>query len=141
MESPVGVTDTDRVRAMSKCADSLARVSRQLMTTSGQASPERIARFDAVQAYYQSLLEQVERARQGKAVIPEVPPRSELDFIDGWLVWKGRPVWWSGYRPDGASAPVSSTAAPAAGDAAHPSTRERPRLRRLLTLPWRRAAA
>jgi hypothetical protein len=111
------------------------------MVTGGHASPERIARFDAVQAFYRSLEEQVERARQGKAAIPDVPPRSELEFIDGWLVWKGRPVWWSGYRPDTPSSSVSSTSVLAAGNAMHPPGRERPKLRRLLTLPWRRAAA
>lgn len=53
---------------------------------------ESRARF----AFYDALFDQAERAKRGEALAPEVPPGDELTFVDGFLIWKGRPVWWSG---------------------------------------------
>lgn len=93
----------------------------------------RLAEF----AYLESLLEQQRLAIRGEAAAPRVPsPEDTLELVDGWLMWKGQPVWWAGGESASASASVPGPAiAPA------PSVQSRPRLRRLLTLPWRRAAA
>jgi hypothetical protein len=90
--------------------------------------------------FYASLASQAQRAMRGAAPIPDVPAHSEMDFIDGWLMWKGKPVWWSGERTMGAATAISASPAKASAGPAAPA-RERPRLRRLLALPWRRAAA
>ena len=69
-----------------------------------------------------------------------VPDPEELEFADGWLMWKGEPVWWSSDGP--ALVPVGSSSPPGGTATASTSRADaRPRLRRLLTLPWRRAAA
>jgi hypothetical protein len=98
------------------------------------------ARLDAVVDYYASLARQAQRAMHGESPVPEVPKQWELEFVDGWLVWKGRPVWWSGQRASGASPAVTSEPADVSAVVVAPA-RERRRLRRLLALPWRRAAA
>lgn len=103
-------------------------------------APERKARLVAEIGFYGSLLEEHRRALRGQAPYPRVPEASELDFVNGWLVWKGQPVWWSGHRAGDASPPpIRSTSAVPAATAV--PERPRLRLRRLLTLPWRRAAA
>jgi hypothetical protein len=103
-------------------------------------APERKARLLAEIGFYGSLLQEHRRALQGKAPFPSIPQTRELEFVDGWLLWNGQPVWWSGHRAGRAS--PAARHRPAPGDAATGSAaRERPRLRRLLTLPWRRAAA
>lgn len=90
--------------------------------------------------FYASLASQAQRAMRGAAPIPDVPVRSELELVDGWLMWKGQPVWWSGQRPVHDAPQVAATPASASARVEAPA-RERPRLRRLLALPWRRAAA
>lgn len=97
-------------------------------------------RIEAECRFYESLDEQARRAMSGEGPVPEVPERSELEFVDGWLVWKGRPVWWSGQRAGSAFPAMTASAADTPGGAGAP-VRQRPRLRRLLALPWRRAAA
>lgn len=54
------------------------------------------AELEAEQGFYKALGEQAERAKRGEALLPVVPPVDELTYVDGFLVWKGRPVWWSG---------------------------------------------
>jgi hypothetical protein len=55
-----------------------------------------LAEMVAKQDFYRALGKQIELAKRGEAVVPIVPPTEELSFVDGFLVWKGRPVWWSG---------------------------------------------
>jgi hypothetical protein len=55
-----------------------------------------LAEMIAKQDFYRALGRQAELARRGEAGLPIVPPTEELAFVDGFLVWKGRPVWWSG---------------------------------------------
>ena len=50
----------------------------------------------AKQDFYRALYQQAERAKRGEAPLPAVPVHSELEFTDGFLMWNGRPVWWSG---------------------------------------------
>lgn len=116
---------------------SLMKEADRAATTSAVAGDVRTV--NAIVEYYESLATQAQRAMQGDAPVPEVPDRSELELVGGWLMWKGQPVWWSGHRPQ-ESAAVHVPAAPALEKAAAPA-RERPKLRRLLALPWRRAAA
>lgn len=109
--------------------------------SSGNGSPDskafRLAKF----AFMQSLLEQQRRALRGEAAPPEMPaPTDQMELVDGWLMWKGRPVWWSGQRAGSAAPAVSASAVEVSTTTAAP-VRQRPRLRRLLALPWRRAAA
>jgi hypothetical protein len=132
---------TDRLRILNERVDTLVRITRERLHTRG-AAPGTIAMFDAEQSFYDSLLEQARRAKDGETSAPEVPDDSELRFVDGWLVWRGRPVWWSGSRvsSDPQAHPVD-TREPDGTDRSVPHTRKSPRLRRLLTLPWRRAAA
>ncbi|HEX5869340.1 MAG TPA: hypothetical protein VFY65_02930 [Longimicrobium sp.] len=102
-------------------------------------APERKARLFAEIGFYGSLLEEYRLALRGKAPFPVVPETKELEFVGGWLMWNGEPVWWSGERDVQASAspsPVREDSAPS-----RPPAPARPRLRRLLALPWRRAAA
>lgn len=47
-------------------------------------------------SFYRALFEQAQRARYGQALMPITPPDDELTYVDGFLVWEGRPVWWSG---------------------------------------------
>jgi hypothetical protein len=97
-------------------------------------------RVNAIIDYYESLATQAQRAMHGDAPVPAVPDRTELELVGGWLMWNGRPVWWSEHRPQGESDTARAPSAPALEQAAAPA-RERPKLRRLLSLPWRRAAA
>lgn len=106
----------------------------------GSRSPESTARLQAEVALYASLVEQQRRAIRDEAAPPEVPPAQELEFVDGWLVWKGRPVWWSGDRPDFTvedEANPPTTWAPAL---TRSTAKARPRRRHLFRLPWQRAA-
>ena len=50
------------------------------------------AELNAILAYYEALGQQVRRA---DVPAPEVPPVSEIEVVDGWVTWKGRPVWCS----------------------------------------------
>jgi|GEM_PF-4803144 len=125
-----------RLQSLNQRANSYRRVVRHRMVRRG-AAPDALARFDAETDFYNSLFDQAERAKRGEAPVPEVPARCKLEFVDGWLVWKGQPVWWSGYRAQAEPA----VRAPAASALEQPTPRERPKLRRLLALPWRRAAA
>lgn len=105
----------------------------------GSGSAEFKARNEAEHAFYASV---IARARDGidhGAPPPVCPDPEELQFVDGWLVWKGEPVWWSGLSTDARPAP--SSASTSGGSTAVSSSHARPRLRRLLGLPWRRAAA
>ncbi|HEU4884409.1 MAG TPA: hypothetical protein VFT45_19285 [Longimicrobium sp.] len=106
----------------------------------GDYPAERKARNEAEHGFYASILAQVRAGIDHGVPAPEVPDVDELEFVDGWLMWKGEPVWWAGEGP--APAPTMSSA-PAGGTSAGsaPPAHARPRLRRLLTLPWRRAAA
>lgn len=101
------------------------------------------AELEAEQGFYRALAEQAERAKRGEAPLPEVPPHAELTFADGFLIWKGRPVWWSGK-----SASTTATQGLAGPGLVNPPvlvapsparTREstRPRLHRWFGLPWR----
>jgi hypothetical protein len=106
----------------------------------GNYSAERKARNEAEHGFYASILAQAHEGIDHGAPVPEVPDVDELEFVDGWLMWKGEPVWWAGDGP----APVPTMSAATAGGpstACAPPAHARPRLRRLLTLPWRRAAA
>lgn len=103
-------------------------------------APERKARLAAEIGYFDSLIEEHRRALRGEAPFPRVPEASELEFVNGWLMWNGQPVWWSGHRAGSAAPAASASPAEASTTAAAPA-RQRPRLRRLLALPWRRAAA
>ena len=97
--------------------------------SSGTGSPESRALRLAKVAYLESLLEQQRRALRGEVAPPAVPAVGEkLELVDGWLMWKGRPVWWSGQRPEGrpAANPPASTA-----PAAQPAPR-RPKFRHLI---------
>jgi hypothetical protein len=106
----------------------------------GNRPPEHKARVLAHIGYFSSLLEQQRRAIHGKDLTPVLPDSSELEFVDGWLLWKGRPVWWSGDGAGRVSATASTGSAEACVGSSAPARRRR-RLRRLLALPWRRAAA
>ena len=107
----------------------------------GDKSSDLRDRIEAECRFYESLDEQARQAMCGEGSIPEVPDRSELEFVNGWLVWKGQPVWWSGERTGGSASPGVSTLIESLPVAVSAPARERPKLRRLLALPWRRAAA
>ena len=98
-------------------------------------------RVNAIVDYYESLATQAQRAMHEDAPVPEVPDRRDLELVGGWLMWKGQPVWWSGERTGGSASPAVSTPTECLPVAATAPARERPKLRRLLALPWRRAAA
>lgn len=106
----------------------------------GSRSPAARARLQAEVALYGSLVEQQRRAIRDEAAPPEVPPARELEFVDGWLVWKGQRVWWSGYR-SGSQAANGADHPPTRVPALPRSTGEmRPKWRHLFRLPWQRAA-
>jgi hypothetical protein len=106
----------------------------------GSGSAELKARNEAEHAFYASIIAQARDGIDHGAPPPVCPGPEELQFADGWLTWKGEPVWWAGEGPalvpPDPSAPSGGTATASA-----PRADARPRLRRLLTLPWRRAAA
>jgi hypothetical protein len=107
----------------------------------GSRSPEASARLRAEVALYTSLVEQQRRAIRDEAAPPEVPPAQELEFVDGWLVWKGRPVWWSGYRSGSRAGNGAADHPPTRAPALpHSAAEARPRRRHLFRLPWQRAA-
>lgn len=108
--------------------------------SSSNASPQTKAFRLAKVAFMESLVEQQRRAIRGEIAAPVVPKASELELVDGWLMWKGKPVWWAGERAGDAAPAVAAGPAEASAGGAAP-VRQRPRLRRLLALPWRRAAA
>ncbi|HYR08313.1 MAG TPA: hypothetical protein VEQ60_11110 [Longimicrobium sp.] len=103
-------------------------------------APERKARLLAEIGFYGSLIEEHHRALRGEAPFPRVPEARELEFVNGWLTWNGHPVWWSGQRASDV-VPAAGASPPEAAVGGEAPARERPRLRRLLALPWRRAAA
>jgi hypothetical protein len=106
----------------------------------GSGSSELKARNEAEHGFYSSIVVRCRRAIDEGRPFPAVPDPTELEFVDGWLVWKGQRIWWSGRHAD---ASPSTVAAPDSGRSATSVslTSARPRLRRLLALPWRRAAA
>lgn len=107
----------------------------------GNGSPDSRAFRLAEIAFLESLVDQQRRALRGEVAAPRVPaPGDKLVLVDGWLMWNGQPVWWSGYRPEGVVPAASGGPARASGGTGTP-VRSEPRLRRLLTLPWRRATA
>ncbi|HLM68223.1 MAG TPA: hypothetical protein VK358_11880 [Longimicrobium sp.] len=103
----------------------------------------RLAEFRARDDFYKALFEQAELAKRGEALLPVVPPVDELTYVDGFLVWKGRPVWWSG--GSGSTAVTASLDGPGLIDppflsqpAPEPQPRRAgPRLRRWFHLRWR----
>lgn len=134
------VAESAWITILEQRAEGLREETARLLARAGAALPPRYeARIDAEQGFYSSLGEQARRAMRGQAPVPDVPLRTELEFVDGWLVWKGRPVWWSGQRQeDGARKDAEprrdGVAAPP------PPSSTRPKRRRLIPLPWRRAA-
>lgn len=102
----------------------------------GSGSPEVKARNDAEHGFYSSIIAQCRRGIDRGDPPPVVPDVEELEFVDGWLVWQGERVWWSGHALETAQTEFSSTARSNSS-----AMNTRPRLRRLLTLPWRRAIA
>jgi hypothetical protein len=106
----------------------------------GDDSAEHKARNEAEHGFYASILAHMREGIDHGAPAPDVPDVEELQFVDGWLIWKGEPVWWAGEGPAPMPA-MSSLSAGCASSASAPRADARPRLRRLLTLPWRRAAA
>jgi hypothetical protein len=106
----------------------------------GNHSAERKARNEAEHGFYVNILAQARDGIDHGAPPPVCPDPEELQFADGWLMWKGEPVWWAGEGPAVVAAGASSHSGGTA-TASAPSAPARPRLRRLLTLPWRRAAA
>lgn len=113
--------------------------ARERVISSNASSESKAFRLAKV-AFLESLVEQQRRALRDDVAAPEVPPGRELELVDGWLMWKGKPVWWSGERAAG-TVPVLGPHPAEASTGAGAPVRERPRLRRLLALPWRRAAA
>lgn len=136
---PVPVGREKRTRARAAQLSALERRLDVLMEVLAGGDNVEHARVRAVHAYYRSLGEQADRAMRGEALVPVVPPASELEFVDGWLIWKGRPVWWSGYRPHQQSGHREGSAAPREC-VPPPSTGRRPKRRFSIRLPWRRAA-
>lgn len=106
----------------------------------------RVAEFRARDDFLSSLFEQAERAKRGEALLPVVPPSDELTYVDGFLVWNGRPVWWSG--ESGSAAATAGLEGPGIVDRSLVSrplpapepARTRPSLRRWLRLRWRSLA-
>lgn len=102
----------------------------------------RLAEFRARDDFYKALFDQAERAKRGEALLPVVPPADELTYVDGFLVWNGRPVWWSGESSSaaltaGLNGPglldTSVVSRPLPEAKPH---RNRPRLQRWLGLRW-----
>lgn len=124
-----------------RCLDvSQARLERDTeRVRHGNYSVEHKARNEAEHGFYTSVLAQLRDGIDHGAPVPEVPDVEELQFLDGWLIWNGEPVWWAGEGP--APVPAISSAVGGTFSASAPRAGARPRLRRLLTLPWRRAAA
>lgn len=114
--------------------------ARERVGSSNASSESKAFRLAKI-AYLDSLVEQQQRAVRGEIAAPEIPARGDkMELVDGWLMWKDQPVWWAGERAGHAAPAVAARPAEASADAPAP-VRQRPRLRRLLALPWRRAAA
>jgi hypothetical protein len=119
----------------------LAHLSRaEKYVTQGSKPPEVKARLMARIGFYRSLVEQQRLAIHGKAATPELPDDAELEFVDGWLLWRGEPVWWSGYRPEAGSANGADRSTRAAPAPPRSAAEARPKRRHLFRLPWQRAA-
>jgi hypothetical protein len=105
-----------------------------------------LAASRARQAFYKALGVETQRAFDRGADLPEVPPSRELVYVDGFLVWKGRPVWWSGEgRSSAITANLEGPGLLNEGVLAHGTplrdrTPERPSLRRRLLRGWRALA-
>jgi anti-sigma factor RsiW len=117
------------------------------MSESERAEWEQfLAASRARRAFYKALQAEAERAFERGADLPEVPPNHELTFVDGFLVWKGRPVWWSGEsRSSAASAELRGPGllnehVLARGTPLRSPATERPSLRRWLSRHWRALA-
>jgi hypothetical protein len=125
-----------------RCLDvSQARLNRDTeRVRQGDYSAERKVRNEAEHAFYASIIAQARDGIDHGAPPPVCPDPEELQLVDGWLVWKGEPVWWSGPSTDARPAP-SRASTDGSSTAPTASSHARPRLRRLLGLPWRRAAA
>ena len=83
-----------RNRALDRIAEvreKLRLAVRALAADASKTGAESIAKRE----FYASLIEQFECAKRGTAFLPDVPPAGELTFVNGFLVWRGRPVWWS----------------------------------------------
>lgn len=105
-----------------------------------------LAASRARQAFYKALQAESQRAFERGADLPEVPPNHELAFVDGFLVWNGRPVWWSGESRSaavtaGLNGPgLLNRSVLAHGTPLRSPTTERPSLRRWLRRHWRALA-
>lgn len=105
-----------------------------------------LAASRARREFYKALGVESRRAFERGADLPEVPPREELVYVDGFLVWKGRPVWWSGESQS--SAVTAELKGPgllnenvlAHGTPLRDRSPERPSLRRRLLRGWRALA-
>jgi hypothetical protein len=105
-----------------------------------------LAETIAKQDFYRALGEQIERAERREVMFPVVPPVEELRFVDGFLLWQGRPVWYSG---EGRASPAAAsldgpgfveTSVLERPLPAPEPARTRPSLRRWLRLRWRSLA-
>lgn len=111
-----------------------------------QTVSRRVAEFRARDDFLRALFELAERAKRGEALLPVVPPSDELTYVDGFLVWNGRPVWWSG--ESGSAAATTGLEGPGIVDRSLVSkplpapepAHTRPSLRRWLRLRWRSLA-
>lgn len=128
--------------AMERSLDTtLAHLSRaEERVTQGGRPPEVKARLMAQIGFYRSLMEQQRLAIHGRAATPELPDAAELEFADGWLLWRGQPVWWSGHRPDAEPANGADHSTRIAPSPPRSAAEARPRRRHLFRLPWQRAA-
>lgn len=63
-----------------------------------EATDWEFLRLDSLarQGFYKALQAEAEEAYRRGTAFPIVPPNDELTFVDGFLMWKGRPVWYSG---------------------------------------------
>lgn len=98
-----------------------------------------LAETVAKQDFYRALGSQCELAKRGEAVPPIVPPAVELAFVDGFLVWKGRPVWWAGASQSAAATSGMEEPGFVNADAItrpRPLPARRPGLLRRLGLRW-----
>lgn len=91
--------------------------------------------------FYKAIVEEARDAFRRGQELPVMPPNDELTFVDGFLVWKGRPVWYSGEGRGAVAALmdgpgfVETGILAGAREVPHPSS-GRPGLRRWLRLRW-----
>ena len=94
--------------------------------------------------FYKALVAEGRAAFLRGAELPVMPPNDELTFVDGFLIWNGRPVWYSGEGRGTAAAgmdgPGFVETTLLAGPRAAPPGNARPSLRRWLRLRWRALA-